>query len=293
LLARRLYQPDPYSGFYITDPKLRHIHKASVRDRVLHHAIFRVLYPMFEIGFIHDSYACRIDRGSHRAVRRLATFAREVSYNYRQNVFALKCDVKKFFDTIDHEILTNLLAKKIDDPDCMWLLGRLIGSFETTSGKGIPIGNVTSQLFSNVYLNELDQFIKHNLRIKHYIRYCDDFITLHRDSYYLESLIPKFEVFLKYELNLSLHPRKISIRKLHQGVDFLGYVARPNHSVLRTRTKKRMFRKLEKAQDRLNAGEISKERFNQSFQSYLGLLRHCRGHQLGKRLENNFLTQAT
>jgi hypothetical protein len=202
--------------------------------------------------------------------------------------FALKCDVRKFFDSIDHEILISLLTKKISDPDCIWLLNKLISSFETTGGKGIPIGNVTSQLFSNVYLNELDQFVKHNLRIKHYMRYCDDFIILHGDLCYLEALISKFGTFLKCELSLSLHPRKIIIRKLHQGIDFLGYVVRPNHAVLRTRTKRRMFRKLEQAKQRLKVGEIDKDRFNQSFQSYLGLLTHCRGYELERKLWKKF-----
>ena len=288
LLANRVYHPKQYIGFYVTDPKLRHIHKACVRDRVLHHAIFRTLCPVFEAGFIHDSYACRIGKGAHRAIRRLAKFSRKVSRNYSRNVFALKCDVKKFFDTIDHDTLSGLLARKIDNQDCLWLLNRIIGSFHTESGRGIPIGNVTSQLFANVYLNELDQFVKQNMRIKRYIRYCDDFIILHHDPCYLESLVPKFELFLKGKLNLSLHPQKISIRKLHQGIDFLGYVARPNHAVLRTRTKRRMFRKLEKAQGRLKDGEIDKDRFNQSFQSYLGLLTHCRGYELERQLWKRF-----
>lgn len=211
-LVNKLYHPMPYAGFYVTDPKLRHIHKACVRDRVLHHAIFRILYPIFESSFIYDSYACRLNKGTHKAVKRLEGFYWEASLNYSKNVFALKCDVKKFFDSIDHNILSQLLTQKLDDADCLWLLNRIIRSFCTTSGKGIPIGNVTSQLFANVYLNILDQFIKNELRIKYYIRYCDDFVILHNNPSYLTELIPKLESFLKVELNLSLHPRKITIR---------------------------------------------------------------------------------
>jgi len=128
-LSTKQYHHDQYTSFFITDPKVRHIHKATVKDRVVHHAIFGVLYPIFDSGFIFDSFSCRIDKGTHRAVDRLKGFIRKVSGNYSRPCFALKCDIKKFFDSVDHEILLKLIKRKVDDPDLLWLLTEIIQSF--------------------------------------------------------------------------------------------------------------------------------------------------------------------
>ena len=177
-LKNQTFKHSPYTPFFVCDPKLRKIHKATVKDRVLHHAVFRVLYPIFDKSFIADSYSCRNYKGTHRAVNRLRGFALRVSQNNTRNCFVLQCDIKKFFDSIDHKILLELLKKKIQDEKMFWLLDRIVGSFSVFTGVGLPLGNITSQLFANIYLNEFDQFIKHKLRLKFYIRYCDDFIIL-------------------------------------------------------------------------------------------------------------------
>jgi len=184
-LKNRTYEHSDYTAFNVCDPKLRKIHKANVKDRILHHAVFRILYPIFDKSFIFDSYSCRIGKGTHRAVKRLENFCRKSNRNNRKNIFALKCDIKKFFDSVKQDILLNLIEGKIIDNDAIWLIEKIIRSFPS----GLPLGNVTSQIFANIYLNELDQFIKHKLKIKYYLRYCDDFIILSESRDYLSDLI--------------------------------------------------------------------------------------------------------
>lgn len=278
------YRHGYYRAFYVSDPKLRHIHKADVLDRVMHQAVFRVLYPIFDKSFIFDSYSCRLEKGTHRAVDRLEHFARKQSVNYRKEIFALKCDVRKFFDSIDQNILLNLIEKKIDDLDCSNLIKKILFSFEVSSRIGLPLGNVTSQLFANIYLNELDQFIKRKLKARFYIRYCDDFVILSDDRNYLENLIEEINNFLQSKLKLKLHQDKILIQKYHRGIDFLGYVVFPDHRILRTKTKRRMFRKIREKKELWDNLEIDDESFNQSIQSYLGVLAHCSSKKIREKL---------
>lgn len=284
-LRNKGYKHSSYHSFYVKDPKLRHIHKAMVKDRVLHHAVFRILYPIFDKSFIFDSYSCRIDKGTHRAVNRLNDFARKSSKNHSEACYVLKCDVRKFFDSISQDILINLIKKKIVDENVLWLIKEIIKSYSTKENTGVPLGNITSQLFANIYLNELDKFIKNKLKEKYYVRYCDDFIILDSDKRHLEGLTSKIENFLECNLRLSLHPDKITIREYYKGVDFLGFVNFPCHRVLRVKTKKRMFRKIVGEHDRLKAGEITNKHYNQMFQSYLGMIKHCNSHKLGLEIK--------
>jgi retron-type reverse transcriptase len=246
-LTDKIYRHKPYFGFYISDPKVRHIHKATVRDRVVHHALFKMLNPLFESTFIHDSFSCRLGKGNHVGMKRLETMTRKVSKNYTHPCYVLKCDIKKFFDSVDHEILLNLLTKRISCPDTVWLLREVIGSFSASESlfekRGLPIGNLTSQLFANVYMNEFDQFMKHELRVKHYARYTDDFVVVADSTDYLESLLPPMTDFLAANLKIEMHPAKTSIRTLRSGVDFLGYIIRPHYRLMRTKTKRRIYRK--------------------------------------------------
>lgn len=283
-LREKFYVPAQYTAFYVRDPKLRHIHKACVVDRVLHHAVFRVLDPLFDNGFIFDSYSCRVGKGTHRAVSQLETFCRKLSGNNHRNIFVLKCDVRRFFDSVDHRILLEIIAKKIKDKDTLWLIKRIIESFEKGDGKGLPLGNVTSQLFANIYLNELDQFMKHTLKVKYYLRYCDDFVILGESEVRLSSMISAIDDFLKNQLKLALHPDKILLRKYHQGIDFLGYVVLPSYRVLRTKTKRRMLAKVHRKQEDWKRGLISELSFHQSAQSYLGILIHCKGYRIRKKV---------
>lgn len=285
-LKNNAYYHFNYSSFFIQDPKLRHIHKAAVRDRVFHQAIFRVLNPIFEPTFIFDSYSSRKNKGIHKAVERFNHFARKISQNNTRNCWVLKCDVKKFFDSVDHKILLNLIERKIEDGKVVSLVKKIIDSFETEPNKGIPLGNVTSQIFANIYLNQLDQFVKHQLRIKYYIRYTDDFVILDKDTNFLKSLIAKINEFLRKHLKFSLHKEKLSIRKYRGGVDVLGYVSFPHHQILRIKTKNRMFKRMLEKIEELKSGELDEESFNQSLQSYFGLITHCDSYKIQKELEN-------
>ncbi len=297
-LASGIYRHGPYEAFNISDPKPRHIHKACVRDRLLHHAVYRILYPFFDRLFIADSYSCRLDKGTHKAVKRFQRMALSESRNNRRTCWILKCDIRKFFYSIDHDILFDLIKQKISDSDALRLIDKIIASFETDihchprvngdpaancldsrfrgndrKNVGLPLGNLTSQLFSNVYLNELDQWVKHSLRAKNYVRYADDFAILSADKNRLENIIPRIAEFLQTRLKLSLHDKKVFIQTYASGVDFLGWINFPDHRILRKATKRRMF------------VWVKESPKNETLQSYLGMLKH--GNT--KKIQNELL----
>ena len=280
-LVAKSYHHSGYEAFRISDPKPRHIHKANVRDRVVHRAVYRVLYPFFDRLFIADSYSCRDGKGIHRALDRFQKFSRKVSHNHTRTVWVLKCDVLKFFASIDHDILLRILREHIPDRDILGLLAEIVGSFHTEPGKGLPLGNLTSQLLANVYLNEFDRFMKHTIRAKYYIRYADDFVILSPDRGELESMLPKIREFLDSRLVLTLHPDKVFIATVASGVDFLGWVHFPDHRVLRMATKRRMFRNLE-----------AKNGKPETVQSYLGLLRYGNTYGLRRRVGDSYGIEA-
>ncbi len=227
LLKTKTYKHGEYQEFFVNDPKKRHIHKAKVCDRVVHHLLYKYLYQIFDKTFIYDSYSCRLNKGTHKSVVRLQKFTRCISRNYTQPCWALKLDIKKFFDNIDHQILIKLLSKKVKDPDIIWLLKQVIDSFNSEAGKskGIPLGNLTSQIFANIYMNELDQFVKYKLKVKYYVRYADDFVILSVNKETLEKLIIPIADFLQVHMKLDLHPDKIIFRKIDCGIDFVGYIS--------------------------------------------------------------------
>jgi len=276
-LLSGIYKHGGYAHFKIADPKPRDIHKASVRDRVVHHALYRALYPYFDNKFIHDSYSCRISKGTHRAIYRFEDFTRKIGKNNRKTAWVLKGDIRKCFASVDHAVLKKILRKHIICPRTMSVIESIIDSFKEFSGdKGVPLGNLTSQLFINIYLNELDQFVKRRLQAKVYIRYADDFVILSQDKAWLSGLIPKIEKFLAQELRLALHPQKVSIETVASGVDFLGWIHFPKHRVLRTVTKRRIFKKIK---------ENSKI---EVIQSYLGLLSHGNAYKLRQKIKGDF-----
>ncbi len=273
-LAAGRYKHSKYEAFRISDPKPRDIHKASVRDRLLHHAIYRRLYHFFDRKFIADSFSCRIGKGTHQAMNRYRDFACKESRNHTKTVWVLKCDIKKFFASIDQAVLLKVVARHAVDKDTLALLSEIVGSFNSgKEGTGLPLGNLTSQLLTNVYMNEFDQFAKRRLKAKYYIRYGDDFVILSRDRVWLETILPQVRDFLWNELRLTLHPKKVSIRTVSSGVDFLGWVHFPDHRVLRTVTKRRMLRRTEGLEEE-----------NLSVQSYLGLLSHGNAKKLVKEV---------
>jgi retron-type reverse transcriptase len=319
-LVSGTYCHGPYHRFHIFDPKHRVIHKAAVRDRLVHYAVYRVLYPVFDPSFIFDSYSCRIAKGTHAAVDRLEQFTRQAGRNYTDSCWALKFDIKKFFDSVDHGILMNELGRKLGtatsssyslrepvfDSEVAQILGEgsseprtalesgrveqlvseIVGSYSTSNfvggggsfqrTAGLPIGNLTSQLFANVYLDAFDHFIKDELQVKHYIRYTDDAVILSNDSAELRWILPFIEQWLWCERRLLLHPHKVKIRKLSQGIDFLGYITLPHHRILRTKSKRRMFKRVN----------------SQNMPSYVGLLEHCNGRELSIQLSRILASQS-
>ena len=312
-LTTGIYQHGNYQQFRITDPKARLISKSSVRDRLLHHAIYRVLYPAFDQTFIYDSYSCRDNKGTHKAFAKLENASRKISQNYTKPCFALKLDIRKFFDSVDHKVLMDLLSEKIADEKLLELLQNIIQSFSVChsredgnpdrnkkhsclfscldplvkpeddgEGKGMPLGNLTSQLFANVYLDPLDKFAKHHLKTKHYLRYADDFIFLSDNPDELLGYLVEVNQFLKAELKLNIHPNKIYLRKLNWGIDYVGYVALPHYSIPRRKTVKRIFKKL------IYLRKYQPERIPLAMPSYLGYLKHADAHYLTSYLLQRF-----
>ncbi|TSC90825.1 MAG: RNA-directed DNA polymerase (Reverse transcriptase) [Parcubacteria group bacterium Gr01-1014_2] len=268
----KTYKHGNYYGFYITDPKIRHIHKANVKDRVIHHAVYSVLNPIFEPTFIYDSYSCRKNKGTHKGVHRLERFLWKISKNNFKSCFIMKCDIRKFFESVNHNVLISIIEKRIKDENAIWLVKEVIQSFSP----GLPIGNLTSQMFANIYLNEFDQFVKQEVKIPFYLRYTDDFIIIAESKEKLEYCLSKVSEFLSENLKMELHPNKIIVRKYRQGIDFLGYVQFPHHRVLRTKTKRRIIQKIKQG--------ITE----QSLQSYLGVLSHANSYKLSQEIKNLF-----
>ena len=297
-LKQKTYKHGTYEHFKISDPKPRDIHKATVRDRLVHHAIYRILYPFFDCTFISDSYSCRYGKGTHKAMNRFRAFAYKVSQNHTRTAWVLKCDIRKFFASIDQHILLDILATYIPNHDIRNLLKGIILSFCSCCNPnpppylscaaahhkyiylniavaiikcrrvGLPLGNLTSQLLVNIYMNEFDQYVKHKLKARYYVRYADDFVILSPSRQDLAEMLLRIEEFLTLRLNLLVHPHKVFIKTFASGVDFLGWVHFPDHRVLRTSTKRRMLRRLSESDN-----DAVRE-------SYRGLLGWGNGHKL-------------
>ena len=234
------WTPLPYKEFIAYEPKERLIRAPQFRDRIVHHALVQVLKPIYEPVFIYDSYASLKDKGTHAAVNRLTQFLRR----NKDNTFVFHGDVRKFFDNIDHETLIEILRKKIADEKVIALIKKIL----TNQGisLGVTLGNYTSQWFANIYLNELDYFSKHKLKVKNYIRYMDDFLLLSKSKSELHEWKHKIESFLHNELKLELHPVKRQIFPTSVGINFLGYTVWVNHRKLRRRNVKRFINRLKK-----------------------------------------------
>ncbi|OGZ12607.1 MAG: hypothetical protein A3D67_04350 [Candidatus Lloydbacteria bacterium RIFCSPHIGHO2_02_FULL_51_22] len=279
-LRKKTYVHSAYEAFSISDPKPRSIHKASVLDRLLHHALYRVLYPFFDKTFVASSYSCRKGKGTHKALDHFRRLAYQVSHNHTRTVWVLKCDVRKFFASIDQARLIHILEGRIPDHGVLWLLTQIITSFQSTGkGLGLPLGNLTSQLLVNIYMNEFDQFVKHTLKSKSYVRYADDFVLLSSDKAELENVLPRIRDFLWNDLHLVLHPDKVFIKTFASGVDFLGWIHFPDHRTLRTSSKRRMFRRIKQVEGK-----------EATVQSYLGLLSHGNTWKMRKNVKDVTVT---
>ena len=292
-LTSRNYQPGEYMTFHIQDPKPRLISAAPYRDRVVHHALCRVIEPIFEKTFVFDNYANRIGKGSHLALDRCTFFSRRFKY-------VLKCDIVKYFPSIDHDILYRIIGRKIKCRETLWLIRKIIDNSNPQEEvityfpgddlftpimrrHGIPIGNLTSQYFANIYLNQFDHFVKEVLSSKAYIRFCDDFLLFSNDKAQLRDFLCEISSYLE-RFRLKVHPRKSQIVPTRCGVDFLGWRVYPDHRRLRRSTGIRIQKNLKALVLNYSTGTIPLDRVRASVMSYIGHLSHGDTWGLRKKL---------
>jgi RNA-directed DNA polymerase len=290
-LVTKKYNLKPLNTFILRDPKTRKISVSDFRDRVVHHAICNVLEPIFESRFIYDSYANRKGKGVLAALKRFDQFKRKVSVNgqclrgaHDANVvkgFVLKADIKHYFENVDHEKLISVISRSIRDKDVLELIWKVLRNHTCkVRGKGMPLGNLTSQFFANVYLNELDQFVKHKLKAKHYIRYVDDFIILHKSAKQLVEWKKAIDEFLNQELLLELHPQKSRIQPFGGGVDFLGFRCFYHFRLLRKKNIRKALRRLEDFGIALKEGKIEPSMILESIRGWNAYATHANTYKL-------------
>jgi retron-type reverse transcriptase len=299
-LLQKTYCPGAYREFTIYERKPRRISAAPYRDRVVHHALCRVIEPIFERSFIHDSYACRPGKGTHSAVDRFTTFARRHRY-------VLKTDIRKYFPSIDHEILFARIARKIKCPDTLWLIRLIIDTSNQQEEnvqyyqgdnlltplerrRGIPIGNLTSQFFANIYLDGLDHYVKEDLQCRSYIRYVDDITVFGDDKQKLWKISRAMDGYIS-ALRLTMHPDKTVVVPVNQGVDHLGYRVFPDHRRLRKDNVVRFKRRMVKMQNSYRTGQITLREVNSSVQSWIGHAKHADTYKLREKIFAGILFQ--
>lgn len=277
-LKNEKYLPRHLKTFILKDPKLRKISKSHFRDRIIHHAICNIIEPIFDKTFIYDSCANRKEKGTSLAIKRFNKYKRKITNNLSKEGFCLKCDIKKYFESVDIDILLRILSKKIKCNKTMDLILKILYNF--SKEKGMPLGNLTSQFFANIYLNELDQFVKHKLKVKYYIRYVDDFVLLHSSREQLKEWKKEVEIFLKNKLKLELHPEKSKIINLSRGVDFVGFRNFYNYRLLRKRNIGNIRRKI----SLFNQGKIGKDKFKEIWQGWCAYANWANSYNLKKRI---------
>jgi len=294
-LATQTYRPGAYTSFYISDPKRRLISAAPFRDRVVHHALCQVIEPIFERRFVYDSYANRVGKGTHRALDRCQHFARRFRY-------VLQCDIVQFFASVDHAVLRRCLARPIADAQCMWLIDRILESgahihgcdyrmhwfpgddlLAATRLRGLPIGNLTSQFWANVLLNELDQFVKRELKCAAYLRYVDDFLIFHDSKRQLWALREAIAEFLG-GLRLLLHAAKTTVYPVSNGIPFLGFRVWPTHRRVKSSNVRAFVRRFRKQRDRYRCRQLSLDDWRSSVRSWIAHASHGDTYHLRSNL---------
>jgi len=288
-LIDQIYKPKPLKTFILRDPKTRIISKSDFRDRVIHHAIVRIIEPIFDKSFIYDSCANRKKKGTLFAIKRFDIFKRKVTNSLKCEAFCLKCDIRHYFKEVDHKILLSILKRKIKDKKTIWLIIQIlknqVNSRKRTGKhvyrKGMPLGNLTSQFFANVYLDELDFFIKHKLKAKYYIRYVDDFIILHKSKQQLKIWQSQIINFLKHALNLKLHPDKSKIISLSKGIDFVGFRNFYYFKLLRRRNIRKMKSKI----DDYKKGLFFEESLKEIFQGWKAYTKWANSYKLSQKIQ--------
>ena len=316
----KTYQPKPSICFVVDKPVKREIFAADFRDRIIHHLIYNYISPIFEPTFINDSYSCRRGKVIHYGIKRIDHFIRSCSQNYTQDCYVLKLDIKGYFmamnkkllfDKIKDVLLSKLYKADFEYPIVIYLIEKILFNdprqkckikgrkadweglpeskslFHAKPNCGLPIGNLTSQLFGNIYMNAFDHWVKQDLRIKHYGRYVDDFVLIHPDKEYLKSCIPIIRDHLKRELKLELHPNKIHFQHYGKGVQYLGAVIKPHRIYIAKRTMGNFYASIAKHNKIVREHKPDKETqkaFLSSMNSYLGILKHYKTYKLRKTM---------
>jgi retron-type reverse transcriptase len=280
-LKNQLYYPKSYTKFLVFEPKKRQVAAPHCHDRIVHHAIINIIEPLTENFFIHNSYACQKSKGGFKARSEIAEVYRQM-YKQTPIFYALKCDIKSYFASINHQVLLTLLKKFISCEKTIRLLQKIINSYSETPGTGIPIGNLTSQLFANLYLHPLDIFVTQMVGEKNYFRYMDDFLILSPDKEYLLNLRILMKGFLKYYLKLNYHPKKNNIFRADKGVEFVGYLIKPDSITMRKKTIRKFKKRHKKRikllkkliiENKLDEADILKKKLLSSKSSLRGFLK--------------------
>ena len=278
-LKQGIWQPSGFRVFEIHEPKPRRISAADFQDRVVHHALCNVLEPVFEKRLIFDTWACRRGKGSHLAVNRAQAFSRCFHY-------FLKFDIRRYFDNVDHAVLKRLLRRMIKDKQVLSLLDRIIDHPlpGASPGKGLPIGNLTSQHFANLYLGELDHQLKDRMGVKAYLRYMDDMLIFAADKSQLHDLITCIEDFIGQHLQLSLKPSATLVAPVSEGIPFLGFRIFPGLIRLNGQTLRRFTHRLRRHEQAYQTGKMDVEPLTASVQSMIAHLQHANTHRLRQSL---------
>lgn len=294
------YKPKPLESFILRDPKTRKISSSDFRDRVVHHALCNIIEPKLQNKFIHDSFSNQKGKGTLAAIKRFEFFKIKVSQNFstlknNKNIkgFVLKADINKFFDSLSQNILLDILQMTIKDKRIIWLIKIILKNHNTKEkGKGMPLGNLTSQFFANVYLNELDYYVKHNLKAKYYIRYVDDFVILNKSKEMLQEHQEKINYFLKTKLNLELHPDKSRIFSLYQGTDFLGIKIFSYYKSIKKRNINKFQKKIKSLYLEYKDGLIPYDKVYNTFEGWCAYIKNSDSYNLRKEFTiiyaNNF-----
>lgn len=293
-LKNKSYQVGSYYKFTIYDPKRREIQALPYRDRIVQHNLCdNILAPLLERHLIYDNSACRKNKGAHFSMERLSGFLRQFYNRHGTDGYVVKCDIHKYFDSIDHRVLKTKLCRVVKDKDVYALLETIIDSYEKTPGKGLPMGNQTSQWFALYYLDSLDRVIKEKFRIKYYTRYMDDGIFLYHDKEYLKKCLEAMRQHVEKELLLEFNS-KTQLTTLKSGVDYLGfhfYLTDTGKVIrrLRTSSKKRLKCRLKKFQKQYRQDQINLVDITHSVASYKGHLKHGHTYRLQQKIFHDFV----
>ena len=289
-LLLHCYEPKPLVNFIVRDPKTRKISKSDFRDGVVHHALCNIIEPIFEKSFIYDSFANRRTKGTLEAIDRFDFFKRKVSNNGKRKCYVLKADIKKYFENVDWNILITILSKNMQDKRIIWLIRKILGNHMGggDAQKGMPLGNLTSQFFANVYLNELDQFVKHKLKAKYYIRYVDDFVILESDRKTLEFYKEKIDGFLKNKLKLQLHKDKSKIFKFGDSITFLGFRVFYYYRLLKKSNLRKMRNMLQILKEKYLKREIDYDSLYDFIEGWIAYAKNANTYNLRKNILTDF-----